>query len=85
LTQKRAPAPCNRLGLLCCGLYFLKKSVLELMKDKKKHLTLEGLQKIVNIRASMNKGHTPVLKAAFPNTIPAPRVLIEDKKIKDPN
>ena len=55
------------------------------MKDKKKHLTLEGLQKIVNIRASMNKGHTPVLKAAFPNTIPAPRVLIEDKKIKDPN
>ena len=34
------------------------------------HLTIEGIQKIVNIRASLNKGLTTVLKTAFPNSIP---------------
>jgi hypothetical protein len=33
------------------------------------HLTIEGIQKIVNIRASLNKGLTTVLKTAFPNSI----------------
>ena len=35
--------------------YLLFKATVLLMKDKK-HLTLDGLQEIVNIRASMNKG-----------------------------
>lgn len=35
--------------------YQLFKSAVLLMKEKK-HLTLEGLQEIINIRASMNKG-----------------------------
>ena len=37
----------------------------------KEHNTLEGIQKIVNIRASMNTGLSNDLKEAFPMTIPA--------------
>jgi hypothetical protein len=33
------------------------------------HLTYEGLQKIINIRATLNKGLNLVLKEAFPNTL----------------
>ena len=54
------------------------------MKEKK-HLTSEGLQNIVNIRASMNKGLSKSLKAAFPNTIPLKRPKIVNQVIKDPN
>lgn len=51
LTQKRAD-------------FYLFKSVIELM-NKKEHLTMEGLHKIVSIRASLNKGLTEELKTAF--------------------
>jgi hypothetical protein len=64
--------------------FILFKSIIELMNEKK-HLSSEGLQNIVNIRASINNGLSLALKAAFPNTIPAPRPLILDKVIKDPN
>ena len=37
---------------------------------KGEHLKKEGLQSIINIRASLNLGLSEVLKAAFPNTIP---------------
>jgi hypothetical protein len=40
------------------------------------HLSLKGFQKIVNIRASMNSGLSPWLKASFPNTVPVTRPLI---------
>lgn len=40
-----------------------------------------GLQQIVNIRASLNLGLSDVLKAAFPNTIPAARPLISKQEI----
>jgi len=46
---------------------------------------LEGLQKIVAIRASLNKGLTDNLKAAFPNIIPVPRPLVLNQRIEDPN
>jgi hypothetical protein len=49
--------------------YMLFKEALDLIKNKE-HLTLEGLQKIINIRASMNKGLPESLKIAFPNVIP---------------
>jgi hypothetical protein len=52
---------------------------------KKEHLTSEGLIRIIVIRASMNNGLSPELKAAFPNIIPAPRPLIESTEIKDSN
>jgi len=64
--------------------YLLFKRVFELM-NRKEHLTSEGLIRIIAIRASMNNGLSPELKAAFPNIIPAPRPLIESTEIKDSN
>ncbi|GAA5135751.1 hypothetical protein GCM10023339_73930 [Alloalcanivorax gelatiniphagus] len=56
--------------------------------NAKGHLTSEGLQEIVNIKASMNKGlsgMSPELKEAFPNVVNIPRPLIELSEIQDPN
>lgn len=50
----------------------------------KEHLTLEGLRKIVAIRASINKGLTPKLKESFLHIIPVPRPTVEDQKIRNP-
>ena len=44
------------------------KVVVEMLK-RKEHLTNEGLQQIVNIRASVNDGLPDTLISAFPNTI----------------
>jgi len=41
--------------------------------QKGEHLTVEGLQKIINIRASINKGLSPLLKEAFPNSVAVTR------------
>jgi hypothetical protein len=46
---------------------------------------MEGLEKIVAIKASMNKGLSPELKAAFPNITSMDRPLVKDSKIQDPN
>ena len=54
------------------------------MEDKK-HITSEGLQEIINLRASINKGLTPLLKESFPDTIPAEKLLIQTNKIDDPH
>ena len=51
------------------GDYLLFREVIELMKNKE-HLTDEGLNKIVSIKASINKGLSDELKAAFPQCIP---------------
>lgn len=56
------------------------------IREAGRHVTLEGLQEIVNIRASMNKGLTEVLKIAFPKTIPVIRPIVSeiDQRIPDP-
>jgi len=64
--------------------YHLFKNAFALIKNKE-HLTIEGLQKIVAIKASMNKGLSSSIKAAFPNIIPVNRPSVLDCKIKDPN
>jgi hypothetical protein len=64
--------------------YLLFKRAFELVK-RKEHLTTKGLKQIVAIKASMNNGLSEKLKAAFPNTIPAPRPLIMNQKIQEPN
>jgi len=64
--------------------FILFKKVLDLM-NRGDHLTIEGLQQIINIKASMNKGLSSELKMAFPNTIPVSRFLVVDQRIKDPN
>ena len=52
ITQKRAD-------------YLLFREVI-MMMERREHLTVEGLQAIINIRATLNKGLTPTLKEAFP-------------------
>ena len=54
--------------------YLLFRDAAMMMK-RGEHLTFEGLQKIINIRASLNKGLTPSLKEAFPYTIAVERYL----------
>ena len=74
ITQKRAD-------------YELFKQAVELM-EQKEHLTMEGLEKIVAIKASLNNGLSAELKAAFPEIIPVPRpsvVGVTPLEIKDPN
>lgn len=65
----------------------LFKEIVELVNGLTplEHTNPEGLQRIVNLRASMNKGLSDVLIAAFPNTTPVGRPLVEDQEIKDPN
>jgi hypothetical protein len=65
------------------GDFLLFKSVVEMI-NAKEHLTLEGLQKIVSIKASVNWGLTNVLKVAFPNTIPALKPLAVNTEIPHP-
>lgn len=54
--------------------YLLFKEVVIIMKNGG-HLTKVGLQKIINIRSSINKGLNASLIEAFPLTIPLPRPL----------
>lgn len=51
------------------------------MIKAKKHLTMEGIQKIVSYKAPINLGLIDELKAAFPNTIPAEKYLAVNTKI----
>ena len=64
--------------------YLLFKEALNLI-NKKEHLTIEGLKKIVAIKGSMNLGLSEELKTAFLDVLPVPRPLVVDQEIKDPN
>ena len=63
--------------------YLLFREAVKLV-SKKVHLTIEGINTIVGIRASLNKGLTPALKEAFPNCVPSPRPLVVDLQIQHP-
>jgi len=64
-----------------------KRSDFELFKSShklishKEHLTKEGLDKLLAIKASINLGLTSNLKDAFPNITPISRPLVEGKII----
>ncbi len=68
-----------------------KKSDFELFKQAylivkgKDHLMAEGLQQIVSIRASLNKGLTDKLRDHFPNTTFYPKPLTTSNAIPSPN
>jgi len=48
----------------------------------KEHLTQEGLDKVMSIKASLNKGLSPKEKVAFPNIVPVERpLLVESPEI----
>ncbi len=63
--------------------YILFKEIVMKMMQKE-HLNEKGIQTIVNIRASLNLGLSENLKAAFPETMPVSRPLVENSKIPDP-
>ena len=58
----------------------LFKRAVEMM-SRQEHLTLEGVQQIVNLKATLNKGLSKKLKLAFPNTKPATRPSFPFSKI----
>ena len=53
--------------------------------NRKEHLTPAGLQQIVNLKASLNKGLSHKLAEAFPAVIPKDRPLVKGIEISDPN
>jgi hypothetical protein len=63
--------------------YQLFKQVVNLMNHRE-HLTTEGLQKIVSIKAVLNKGLSDKLKVSFPNIVPAIRPQVTSQRILDP-
>jgi len=64
--------------------FLLFKSIV-LLISQKEHTNMEGLKKIVGIRASLNRGLPPTLQALFPDITPVERPLGKDKEISDPN
>ncbi len=64
--------------------YLLFKSVISLIA-KKEHLTLEGLHKILSIKAALNKGLSSKLYEEFTNIVPISKPLIQQQVIPDPN
>lgn len=54
--------------------------IIKLLNDKAQ-ASMEGLQNIINIKASMNKGLSKNLSIAFPNTNPIERPLVKIERI----
>jgi hypothetical protein len=64
--------------------YQLFKQAFDLI-SRKEHLTKDGLEKLVAIKASVNNGLSSDLKASFSSVISLPRPLIQNQEIKCPN
>lgn len=66
------------------GDYLLFKDIVIMMSNKE-HLTLEGLNKIISIKASLNHGLSKELRVAFHNVKPVLRPLAIDQVIPHPD
>ena len=64
------------------GDYEIFKQVYNLVLNKE-HLTIEGLRKIIALKASFNLGLSEKLKLDFPDVIPVARPLVPTPLIKD--
>lgn len=64
--------------------YLLFKQAFELVQ-KKEHLSVDGLKKIVALKASINLKLSSELKNAFPDVVPATIPVMENRKITDYN
>ena len=64
--------------------YLLFKQAYEMIKNQE-HLTLEGLSKLVGIKASLNNGLPAQLKEVYPDVEPVNRLNVVNKEIPDPN
>ena len=62
----------------------LFKQAMSIVKSKE-HLTLEGLKKIISIKAALNNGLSDNLSRAFPDIVPAQRPQVQSKRIPDPH
>lgn len=62
----------------------LFKQIINLINNKK-HLTEEGFNEIISIRASLNNGLSPKLLEYFPNITPVNRPEVKAPKIQDAN
>ena len=60
--------------------YLLFRDAVKLMRNKE-HLNLDGLGKIVNIKASLNLGLSDELQAVFPNTIKVNRPVVKSQAV----
>jgi len=64
--------------------FILFQQIVELMM-KDAHLTIEGLQEIINIKASKNLGISDIVKSEFNKINPVKRAIIQTTNIPDPN
>ena len=64
--------------------FILFKQIINLMNNKE-HLTLEGLKKIIALKASLNLGLSDELKTNFSDISFVDRPLVEDQQIIAPN
>jgi len=64
--------------------FILFEQIVELM-SKGAHLNINGLQQIINIKASMNLGLSDFLKSEFIDFTPVERQVINTEIIPDPN
>lgn len=60
----------------------LFKRIVFMMRDKL-HLTDKGLQEIINIKASMNRGVSELILAEFPDTSPVVRPIVKVPLVSD--
>jgi len=58
----------------------LFKAIVELI-DRDEHKTIEGLTKIISLRASMNRGLSEEFKKYFPAVLPFPRPSVGGQEI----
>lgn len=63
--------------------FYLFTKIVELINEKK-HLTEDGINEIISIRSSMNKGLSNTLKILFPNINQVERLLIYPQVIQSP-
>ncbi len=73
---------CHPLITQKFGDYVIFKQVYNLVLNNE-HLTIEGLHKIIALKASFNLGLSEKLKLAFPDVIPVVRPLVPAPLIKD--
>ena len=64
--------------------FILFEKIVELM-SKGAHLTINGLQQIINIKASMNLGISNIVKSEFSVINPVERAIIKTTNIPDPH
>lgn len=65
--------------------YLLFKQAVNLLYFEKARTNIEGIIKIISIKASANNGLSDALKTAFPTVLPIPRPIVSFEGIPHPN